>query len=146
MNPFIQHHGRCKYTQIFLIKKISEFVYFLLSLLETKQSQIMSDKKEAVKPAVKKEQQVVKAPVIPVYDPSKRYVWDKDAKFELTGEQFGMWLNSVRSKVSSREAGEYQMAFKASEAIEGIMANGVRAGVIVEDVQLPEAQGPKIVK
>jgi hypothetical protein len=77
-----------------------------------------------------------KAPVVmktkPVYDPAKKYTWPKDAKFELTGDQFGLWLNSVRGKVTSQKAMEYRFAFEANDVIEKIMAVGVQNGVITE--------------
>jgi len=91
----------------------------------------------------KKEDTVVKTVANPVYNPSLKYTWDKNAKFELTGEQFGLWLNSVRSKVSSNEAIEYQMAFRSSEVIEDIMAAGVAAGVIVELREQQQPQQPQ---
>ena len=74
----------------------------------------------------------VSAPEVPVYDPSKKYSWDNNAKFELTGHQFGLWLNSVRAKVSSKEASEFHLAFESSAVIESIMEAGVKSGVIVE--------------
>lgn len=74
----------------------------------------------------------------PVYNPGNQYHWPNEAKFELTGEQFGLWLNSVRAKVMSKEASEFQQAFRANEEIEKIMAANVASGVIVE---LPKAEG-----
>ena len=92
-------------------------------------------KKEAIQEPIQEQPKVVKAvsaPEAPVYDPSKKYSWDNNAKFELTGHQFGLWLNSVRAKVSSPEAGEFHLAFESSAVIESIMAEGVKSGVIVE--------------
>jgi len=74
----------------------------------------------------------IKLKAKPVYDPAKKYTWPKDAIFELTGDQFGLWLNSVRNKVTSKEAMNYRIAFEANNVIEGIMAKGVEAGVITE--------------
>jgi hypothetical protein len=68
----------------------------------------------------------------PVYDPKKQYTWPNDAKFELTGHQFSLWLNSTRSKISSKDAMEYRLAFESSDIIEKIMAAGVASGVIIE--------------
>jgi hypothetical protein len=99
----------------------------------------MSDelKAEVVKPKTdfgeKKQMEPIKmAPEKPVYNPALKYSWPKDAKFELTGDQFGLWLNSVRGKVTSTEAMEYRLAFESSDVIEGIMKAGVEAGIIVE--------------
>jgi len=79
-----------------------------------------------------KEKAPIKLKTKPVYDPSKKYTWPKDAKFELTGDQFGLWLNSVRGKVTSEDAMEFRLAFQANDVIENIMATGVGVGVIVE--------------
>jgi hypothetical protein len=94
----------------------------------------MSD--EVKTKGVKKEVEPIKmAPPKPIYNPALKYSWPKDAKFELTGDQFGLWLNSVRGKVTSAEAMEYRLAFESSDVIEGIMKAGVEAGVIKELVE-----------
>ena len=89
----------------------------------------MSDKEVEVK-ELKKEETAAVTPS--VYDPSKQYTWDRNAKFVLTGEQFGLWLNSTRAKVTSKEAREFKMAFDANEVIESIMERSVREGLVVE--------------
>jgi len=68
----------------------------------------------------------------PVYDPIKKYTWAKDAKFELTGDQFGLWLNSVRATITSPDAIKYRLALDSNEVIEGMMRSGVESGVVVE--------------
>jgi len=71
----------------------------------------------------------------PVYDPTKQYTWDKDAKFELTGHQFGLWLNMTRAKITSKDAMEYKLAFESNEVIENMMISAVREGVVIEAVK-----------
>jgi len=67
-----------------------------------------------------------------VYDPSKQYTWDGNVVFELSGKEFGLWLNSIRAKVSSKEAMEHRMNMECNNVIEAIMARGVASGIIVE--------------
>ena len=38
------------------------------------------------------------------YDPNKRYTWTPEDKFELTGQEFGLILNTVRTYLMSEEA------------------------------------------
>lgn len=92
----------------------------------------MSNKLKAPKGSAKQQKEPIKMAPKPVYNPALKYSWPKDAKFELTGDQFGLWLNSVRGKVTSQEAMEYRLAFESSDVIEGIMKAGVEAGVIKE--------------
>ena len=66
------------------------------------------------------------------YDPSKQYTWDPNAKFEITGAQFGLWLNTVRGTLGSKEAVEIRMAMECNEAIEAIMVHSVSSGVVKE--------------
>ncbi len=83
-----------------------------------------------------------RAPIVmktkPAYDPTKKYTWPNDAKFELTGDQFGLWLNSVRSKITSPQAMEFRLAFDANVVIEKMMVIGVEAGIIVEAIDKPK--------
>ena len=74
------------------------------------------------------------ASVAPVatYDPAKRYSWTPEDKFELTGDQFGMILNSLRAILNTPEASRILLADKANEAIEKVMASAVERGVVKE--------------
>jgi len=79
-----------------------------------------------------KEKPPIKMNTKPVYDPNKQYTWPSDSRFVLTGAQFGLWLNSVRAKISSKEGMEVRMALEANEIIEKIMISGVETGIITE--------------
>ena len=74
------------------------------------------------------------------YDPAKRYTWTPEDKFEISGQEFGLFLNTVRSYLSSEEAARFQLMVKANEVIEKIMIAGVEADIIKEVVE--EAQAP----
>jgi hypothetical protein len=72
------------------------------------------------------------ATVVPGYDPSKKYTWHQDAQFILSGNEFGMLLNSLRGIVSTPEARVILRAADAADAIESIMAKAVESGLVVE--------------
>ena len=75
----------------------------------------------------------------PQYDPQKRYTWKPEDKFELSGQEFGLILNLVRSYLATEEAGKFMMMQQTTDLIEKIMKQGVEGGVIVE---APEQQAP----
>jgi hypothetical protein len=66
------------------------------------------------------------------YDPSKRYTWTPEDKFTLTGQQFGLILNTVRSYLSSEEAARFQLMVQTNQVIEELMIQGVEADIIKE--------------
>lgn len=66
------------------------------------------------------------------YDPSKKYTWTPEDKFELSGSQFGLLLNTLRVITSTPEAQRILMANEAALVIEEIMAKSVEAGVVKE--------------
>lgn len=68
----------------------------------------------------------------PVYDPNKRYTWNKDEKFEMTGHQFGTILNAFRSVLSSQEAARILAIDHANDIIEQVMAESVAKGIVIE--------------
>jgi hypothetical protein len=69
---------------------------------------------------------------VPVYDPSKKYTWQPDSQFVLSGNEFGMLLNSLRGIVSTPEARVILRAADAADAIESVMAKAVESGLVVE--------------
>ena len=83
------------------------------------------------------------------YDPSKRYTWTPQDKFELTGEQFGTILNAVRAIVGSPEAQRILAIARANDEIEKMMVKAVEDGTVLEIPDLnPQAMSGnlKIVK
>jgi len=67
----------------------------------------------------------------PKYDPSEQYVWGPDAVFTLTGQEFGLILNTIRGKVITKEAMEYRMLFDCNDILEGLMEKSVSNGTII---------------
>ena len=66
------------------------------------------------------------------YDPAKRYTWTPEDTFTLTGQQFGLILNTVRAYLSSEEAARFQLMMQANEVIEKLMIEGVESDTIKE--------------
>jgi len=71
------------------------------------------------------------------YDPKKIYSWTPEDTFEMTGEQFGIVLNAIRSILATPEAARILMLDKANNAIEAMMANAVEQGIVKEAEQPP---------
>ena len=72
------------------------------------------------------------------YDPNKRYTWTPDNKFEISGAEFGLILNSLRATISTPEAARILLANEANQAIENALAKAVEADVVKEVVDQPE--------
>ena len=66
------------------------------------------------------------------YDPNKRYTWTPTDKFELSGAEFGLILNTLRAVLSTEEAAKILLANQANEAIERALAAAVEADVVKE--------------
>ena len=66
------------------------------------------------------------------YDPNLKYTWKPSDKFEMSGEQFSMILNSFRTILSTPEAQRILFIHHANNAVEDIIAKAVEEGVIVE--------------
>jgi len=73
------------------------------------------------------------------YNPSSRYTWTPEDVFEISGQDFGLILNTVRAYLSSEEAARFQLMMKANEVIEKLMIAGVEADIIKE-VEAPVAE------
>jgi hypothetical protein len=73
----------------------------------------------------KKEQRIV-------YDPNKKYTWSAQDNFTLSGEKFGMILNTFRAILQTPEATRILMVERANEIVETIMKNAVEQGIIKE--------------
>jgi hypothetical protein len=78
------------------------------------------------------------------YDSNKRYTWTPEDKFELSGQEFGLLLNTVRTFLASEEAGKYQLMMKANDVIEKLMAQGVENNIIKEISEEPSSETPSM--
>jgi replicative superfamily II helicase len=79
---------------------------------------------------VKEESQEVQQ--VPTFDPNKKYTWAIDSEFTLSGNDFGILLNSLRAILSTEEAQRILLADKASQIMEATLAEAVQNGSVVE--------------
>jgi hypothetical protein len=66
------------------------------------------------------------------YNPNAKYTWTPEDTFTLSGQEFGLILNTVRAYLSSEEAARFQLMIQTNQVIEKIMREGVEADVIKE--------------
>jgi hypothetical protein len=69
---------------------------------------------------------------VPTFDPNKKYTWAIDSEFTLSGNDFGILLNSLRAILSTEEAQRVLLADKASQIMEATLAEAVQSGSVVE--------------
>ena len=66
------------------------------------------------------------------YNPNKKYSWGPEDRFEITGRDLGLILNSLRAILNTEQAAQILLAARASDAIENIMAHYVEMNIIKE--------------
>ena len=71
------------------------------------------------------------------YDANKKYTWTPEDTFTLTGQEFGLILNTVRAYLSSEEAARFQLMIQTNQVIEKLMITGVESDVIKEVLETP---------
>ena len=71
------------------------------------------------------------------YDPSRRYSWTPEDRFELTGDQFGTILNALRAIIGTPESKRIIELSKANDVFEVLMEKAVEDGVVLE---IPETK------
>lgn len=84
------------------------------------------------------------APKNPEFNPQARYVWEKDDKFLLTGEEFETILHALRAHLANPEFMKMAQVWEGIKTTDKIVRDGVEAGVIrlapPEPVPLPTPQ------
>lgn len=92
-----------------------------------------------IKPINMEEVKEMKAPIeakAPLkYDPSKKYRWEPGTNFFLSGEEFGVTLNSLRAILNTPEAQRILLAERASVAVENALSRAIEMGLVQEDVK-----------
>jgi hypothetical protein len=73
----------------------------------------------------------------PKYDPSKHYKWEPTSVFALSGEEYGVLLNSLRAILNSPEGRLITLVQSAHEGIVNALARAVEVGQAVETVAPP---------
>jgi hypothetical protein len=69
------------------------------------------------------------------YDANKKYTWTKEDTFTLSGEEFGLILNTVRAYLQSEEAARFQLMFQSNQVIEKLMMEAVESDNVTEVVE-----------
>lgn len=72
------------------------------------------------------------------YDPSKPYKWEPGTQFLLSGEEFGVILNSIRAILNSPEGRLILLADQANKAVETSLARAVEIGLVQEQPTSPK--------
>lgn len=78
--------------------------------------------------------EIVKDQEAPVakYDPSKKYTWTPNDAFVLSGDEFGVILNSLRAILGTAEAQRILLADRANDVIENVFSRAVEMNVAKE--------------
>jgi len=70
-----------------------------------------------------------------VYDPNKKYTWTPEDAFVLSGNEFGVLLNTLRAILGTAEAQRVLLADRANSVIENAFGRAVELGVAKEVVE-----------
>jgi len=70
--------------------------------------------------------------IYPPYDPNKQYKWEPEDKFEISGKDFGLLLNTVRAILGTEQAAHIRLMLQCNDLIENLMAKNVEKGIIIE--------------
>ena len=68
----------------------------------------------------------------PSYDPNKKYTWTPEDSFILSGGEFGLVLNALRSVLNTQEAARILIANEANKIVEGALQRAVENGIAKE--------------
>ena len=76
------------------------------------------------------------------YDANKRWTWGNEEifNFSVTGREFGLILNTLRSLLSTEQAAQILLADRAMPILEKMMAQGVKEGKIKEIIEPPNKE------
>lgn len=72
------------------------------------------------------------------FDPTKKYIWNKDDQFPLSGTEFGVILNAFRAILNTPEAQAMFQAAQASDLVEHVLARAVESGLAKEAPETPK--------
>ena len=79
-----------------------------------------------------REPELKKAEKKPKYDPNKRYQWQPSDQFVVSGQEFSLILNSLRTFLARPESQAVLRAEQAHFAVEEAIARAVELGVAKE--------------
>jgi hypothetical protein len=73
------------------------------------------------------------------YDPNKSYSWKPETKFQVTGKEFGLLLQVVKTELSSEAASKVMLYQRLNAALEAILAQAVESEQVYE-TPVPEKE------
>ena len=77
------------------------------------------------------------------YNPNSKYTWNPEDTFTLTGQEFGLFLNTVRNFLATEEAAKFQLMIQANQVIEKVLKASVEADIVKEVVESTPIQDVK---
>lgn len=69
------------------------------------------------------------------YDSNKHYSWKSDEQFMISGQEFGLILNTIRAILSTEQAQHILLAARTADVLEKLMEKNVESGKVVEKEQ-----------
>jgi hypothetical protein len=69
------------------------------------------------------------------YDNNKSYSWKQDEQFTISGQEFGLILNTIRAILSTESAQQILLAARTNDVLEKLMADNVENGKVIEKKQ-----------
>ena len=69
------------------------------------------------------------------YDSNKHYSWSPDEQFVISGREFGLILNTIRSILSTEQASQILLAARTNDVLEKLMEDNVKSGQVIEKEQ-----------
>jgi len=72
------------------------------------------------------------------FDPTKNYKWEPTDIFTLSGQEFGLILQTLRAFLSTESSQIVLRAAKANEIVDGLLARGVESGIVKEQLTPPQ--------
>ena len=77
------------------------------------------------------------------YNPNAKYAWEPETQFLLSGNEFGLILNTFRSVLSTPEAQKILLLNNANDVIENVLKRNVNSGNVKPEIpQQEEAPAP----
>lgn len=69
-----------------------------------------------------------------IFNPSKSYQWEPTDKFEISGMEFNILLQSLRAVLRTEDAMRILLIKEASDNLENVLKKAVNSGVVKEAI------------
>lgn len=64
---------------------------------------------------------------------NKRYVWDPQASFTISGREFALILNTFKNILNTEEAARIFLAQECAQIMERQLEEGIKSGIVKEE-------------